>query len=89
MKILPSLCQCISEWYRAVSFRICRSEARSPLLLQVYLDEPSTGLDPETRQGLWRCVTALTPGRCVVLTTHSMEEADALCGPGRRLEVGG
>merc|ERR1719399_218906 len=46
----------------------------------LYLDEPSTGLDPETRQELWRIVSALRPGRCVVLTTHSMEEADALCG---------
>ena len=41
----------------------------------LYLDEPSTGLDPETRQELWRIVSGLRPGRCVVLTTHSMEEA--------------
>jgi len=46
----------------------------------VFLDEPSTGLDPETRQGLWRIIARITSGRCVVLTTHSMEEADALCG---------
>jgi ABC-type multidrug transport system ATPase subunit len=45
----------------------------------LYLDEPSTGLDPETRQGFWEIVSALRPGRCIVLTTHSMEEADALC----------
>eukprot|EP00928_Gymnodinium_smaydae_P027673 TRINITY_DN2131_c0_g7_i1.p1 TRINITY_DN2131_c0_g7~~TRINITY_DN2131_c0_g7_i1.p1 ORF type:complete len:2102 (+),score=387.98 TRINITY_DN2131_c0_g7_i1:35-6307(+) len=46
----------------------------------VFLDEPSTGLDPETRHSLWRVISGLTHGRCVVLTTHSMEEADALCG---------
>jgi ABC-type multidrug transport system ATPase subunit len=47
----------------------------------ILLDEPSTGLDPETRQGLWRIIAAIsTGGRSVVLTTHSMEEADALCG---------
>merc|ERR1712196_192702 len=47
----------------------------------VFLDEPSTGLDPETRRGLWKIVAQVTTiGRCVVLTTHSMEEADALCG---------
>jgi ABC-type multidrug transport system ATPase subunit len=45
----------------------------------VYLDEPSTGLDPETRQGLWRVVSQITADRSIVLTTHSMEEADALC----------
>lgn len=45
----------------------------------VFLDEPSTGLDPVTRQALWRIISIITPGRCVMLTTHSMEEADAVC----------
>jgi ABC-type multidrug transport system ATPase subunit len=44
----------------------------------IFLDEPSTGLDPETRQSLWTIVSRLKKNRCVVLTTHSMEEADAL-----------
>jgi len=43
-----------------------------------FLDEPSTGLDPETRQSLWTIVSKLKKNRAVVLTTHSMEEADAL-----------
>ena len=42
------------------------------------MDEPSTGLDPETRQSLWTIVSRLKKDRSVVLTTHSMEEADAL-----------
>jgi len=45
----------------------------------LFLDEPTTGLDPESRQGVWRVIESAKQGRCVVLTTHSMEEADALC----------
>ncbi|KAK3240756.1 hypothetical protein CYMTET_49431 [Cymbomonas tetramitiformis] len=42
------------------------------------LDEPTTGLDPETRQQIWRVVDKAKSGRAIILTTHSMEEADAL-----------
>ncbi len=44
------------------------------------LDEPTTGLDPDTRNGLWTVINAAAKARAVLLTTHSMEEADALCG---------
>ena len=44
----------------------------------VFLDEPTTGLDPETKRSMWALVDAAKPGRSIVLTTHSMEEADAL-----------
>jgi ABC-type multidrug transport system ATPase subunit len=47
--------------------------------LVVYLDEPSTGLDPASRQNLWDVVKAAKPGRGIILTTHSMEEAAVLC----------
>lgn len=44
------------------------------------LDEPTTGLDPQTRRQIWGIVKSLaTKDRCTVLTTHSMEEADTLC----------
>uniref|UniRef100_A0A7S1MDZ8 ABC transporter domain-containing protein n=1 Tax=Neobodo designis TaxID=312471 RepID=A0A7S1MDZ8_NEODS len=48
----------------------------------VFLDEPSTGMDPHARRALWQSIhEALLRGdRCVLLTTHSMEEADAVCG---------
>lgn len=46
----------------------------------VFLDEPTTGLDPETRRLMWQLVERSKAGRVIVLTTHSMEEADALCG---------
>jgi len=45
----------------------------------VFLDEPTTGLDPETRRGLWDTLSQLRGKRAMVLTTHSMEEADVLC----------
>jgi ABC-type multidrug transport system ATPase subunit len=44
----------------------------------VFLDEPTTGLDPETKRHIWTLIEAAKPGRSIVLTTHSMEEADAL-----------
>ena len=45
----------------------------------VFLDEPTTGLDPETKRNIWGLIDKFKRGRCVVLTTHSMDEADALC----------
>lgn len=46
----------------------------------LFLDEPSTGLDPQNRANLWDHVRALADtGTTVVLTTHYLEEADALC----------
>lgn len=42
------------------------------------LDEPSSGLDSAAKRGLWRTLQKIVPGRAILLTTHSMEEADAL-----------
>lgn len=47
--------------------------------LVVYLDEPSTGLDPASRQNLWSVVKQAKRDRGIILTTHSMEEASVLC----------
>lgn len=44
----------------------------------VYLDEPTTGMDPVTRRHVWDIIEEAKAGRCIVLTTHSMEEADIL-----------
>jgi ABC-2 type transport system ATP-binding protein len=46
----------------------------------VFLDEPSTGLDPQARRNLWDIVEDIkADGRTIVLTTHYMEEAQILC----------
>ncbi|XAR65459.1 Sulfate-transporting ATPase [Bertholletia excelsa] len=45
----------------------------------VYMDEPSTGLDPASRNNLWNVVKCAKQHRAIVLTTHSMEEAEHLC----------
>ncbi len=47
----------------------------------VLLDEPTAALDPRARRVVWDMIRALhTEGRTLVLTTHAMEEAEALCG---------
>ncbi|PIA27921.1 hypothetical protein AQUCO_07400037v1 [Aquilegia coerulea] len=45
----------------------------------VYMDEPSTGLDPASRNNLWTVLKRAKKGRAIILTTHSMEEAEFLC----------
>ncbi|KAM3246934.1 ABC transporter A family member 7 isoform X2 [Capsicum annuum] len=45
----------------------------------VYMDEPSTGLDPSSRSNLWNVVKRAKQDRAIILTTHSMEEAEHLC----------
>lgn len=46
----------------------------------VILDEPTTGLDPQSRRQLWERMEELrTKGHAILLTTHSMEEAEAVC----------
>ena len=47
----------------------------------VVLDEPTTGLDPQARRGMWDSIRQMrTEGRTVILTTHYLEEAETLCG---------
>ena len=45
----------------------------------VFLDEPSSSLDPGSRIGLWEIIQSISKNRCTLLTTHSMEEAEVLC----------
>ena len=46
----------------------------------LFLDEPTTGLDPQAKRSLWDLVLDLNKmGMTIVLTTHNMEEAQLLC----------
>jgi ABC-2 type transport system ATP-binding protein len=57
---------------------IARALIHEPQVL--FLDEPTVGLDPQTRLSLWEILRGLhAEGRTIVMTTHYMEEADKLC----------
>ena len=57
---------------------LCIATLHQPPL--VLLDEPTTGLDPQSRRSLWEHIeTMRDAGHAILLTTHSMEEAEAIC----------
>ena len=64
---------------QAQRFSIVAAMVNDPEVL--FLDEPTTGLDPQARRSLWELITYINEqeGKTVVLTTHYMEEAEALC----------
>jgi ABC-2 type transport system ATP-binding protein len=59
-------------------FSIAAALVNDPLVL--FLDEPTTGLDPQARRHLWGVIRSIrSGGKTVVLTTHYMDEAEELC----------
>ena len=59
-------------------FSICTTIINNPKV--IFLDEPTTGLDPQARRNLWELIrTIREKGTTVMLTTHSMDEAEILC----------
>ena len=59
-------------------FSIASALVNDPRVL--FLDEPTTGLDPQARRHMWGVIRRIREeGRTVVLTTHYMEEAEELC----------
>ena len=58
---------------------VARAIFHRPAVL--FLDEPTAGLDPQSRLALWEILRELNAeGQTILLTTHYMEEADQLCG---------
>lgn len=59
-------------------FSIATTLVNQPVI--IFLDEPTTGLDPQARRNLWELVKQIKEkGTTVVITTHYMEEAEVLC----------
>ena len=57
---------------------VARSIFHRPAVL--FMDEPTAGLDPQSRLALWEILRELhAQGQTILLTTHYMEEADQLC----------
>jgi len=62
----------------AQRLKIARALMHNPSIL--FLDEPTTGLDPQSRRAMWDMLSELhSKGLTIFLTTHYMEEADQLC----------
>ncbi len=59
-------------------FSIAAALVNDPIVL--FLDEPTTGLDPQARRHLWGVIKRIrSEGKTIVITTHYMEEAEELC----------
>jgi ABC-2 type transport system ATP-binding protein len=59
-------------------FSIATTLINEPLI--IFLDEPTTGLDPQARRNLWQLIRDIRDkGTTVIITTHYMDEAEALC----------
>jgi ABC-2 type transport system ATP-binding protein len=56
---------------------VARALVHNPRVL--FLDEPTTGLDPQSRRAVWEYIEALKAKMTIFLTTHYMDEADILC----------
>lgn len=87
MDELVSLCH-LESFLPQMNDKISRGQKQRLLLALafinqpdlIFLDEPSTGLDPHARRDLWQIVESIKgQGKTLVLTTHYMEEAQTLC----------
>jgi ABC-2 type transport system ATP-binding protein len=78
----------LTKWSRASVYALSGGMAQRLMVARaifhrpavLFLDEPTAGLDPQSRLALWEMLAELNrEGQTVVLTTHYMEEADQLC----------
>jgi ABC-2 type transport system ATP-binding protein len=78
----------LAKWARASVYALSGGMAQRLMVARaimhrpavLFLDEPTAGLDPQSRLALWEVLTGLNDeGQTILLTTHYMEEADQLC----------
>lgn len=70
----------VSHFSGGMQRRLLLARALLPEPLVLFLDEPSIGLDPQIRRQLWDIIRkARGEGRTVIITTHYIEEAEAMC----------
>ncbi len=70
----------VSSFSGGMQRRLLLARALLPKPLVLFLDEPSIGLDPQIRRQMWEMIRKTKiEGRTVILTTHYIEEAEALC----------
>ncbi|HTB49492.1 MAG TPA: ATP-binding cassette domain-containing protein, partial [Solirubrobacteraceae bacterium] len=79
----------LAKWAKASVFALSGGMAQRLMVARaifhrpavLFLDEPTAGLDPQSRLALWEILGELNrDGQTILLTTHYMEEADQLCG---------
>jgi len=79
----------LSKWAKASVYALSGGMAQRLMMARailhrpavLFLDEPTAGLDPQSRLALWEILGELNrEGQTILLTTHYMEEADELCG---------
>jgi ABC-2 type transport system ATP-binding protein len=79
----------LTKWARASVYALSGGMAQRLMVARaifhrpavLFLDEPTAGLDPQSRLALWEMLGRLNgEGQTILLTTHYMEEADKLCG---------
>ncbi|XP_046753811.1 phospholipid-transporting ATPase ABCA7-like [Diprion similis] len=58
--------------------RLCLAMALIGNASTIFLDEPTSGMDPETQRGTWNTILKYRDQKTIIITTHSMEEADVL-----------
>lgn len=78
VKLEEAMNACVSTYSGGMKRRLSVAMALLGDPKVVYLDEPTTGMDPISRRHVWDIIQDSKKGRCIILTTHSMEEADIL-----------
>ena len=75
-KVLPQTVDTLSKGYKQ---RVCFAQAILPDPPVLILDEPTDGLDPNQKFEVRRMISGMAENKCIILSTHILEEVDAVC----------